>query len=47
MNQQSLCAFICSIAELLRADYKKSAGIDAELKLATDQILEMIKGLTA
>lgn len=47
MNQQSLCAFIWSIAELLRGDYKKSAGIDAELKLTTDRILEMIKGLMA
>lgn len=47
MNQQSLCAFIWSIADLLREDYQQSAGIDAELKLTTDRILEIIKGLTA
>lgn len=47
MNQQCLSAVIWSIADLLRGDYKQSAGIDAELKLTTDRILEMIKGLTA
>ena len=47
MNQQTLCAFIWSIADLLRGDDKQSGGIDAELKLTTDRILEMIKELMA